>query len=114
MTTIRFENENAHVLYHDMVASMWENARDDHVSAAGEPGPSAGQLDRVIIATPGDQNSKYPAVFDLPDDIVPFARDVLENLLDVREGWQTHDDDAADEEDPDRSYILDNEITIAP
>jgi len=113
MTTITFANENAHGLFHSMTEGMWEVARDDNVSPAGDEGDRARLLGEVIEATPWKEGeTQYPATFTLPEAIAEAARTVLANMVDNRENWENEYADDADS--PDREYILDGEIVIAP
>jgi len=79
MMTITFATPQAHMLFHDAASGAWENARDDN------EGARAALLGQVIDATDGRGPFQYPAGFALPAGLVATARDVCEDLLDVRE-----------------------------
>jgi len=103
--TITIKNRNAHGIYHSMAEGMAEVKDDDHDTLAAE------RLGRLIEATGAATAVTYPATFTLPIDLSVIANDVRENCLDNRENWQIHDDD--ENENPDRDYILDDEIIIS-
>lgn len=111
MSTITFKNANAHTVFHSMCEGMWEVKRDDHVNPAGNDGPEARAIAKVIEATPSAEGDTYPLEFTLPDACLSAARDVLENCEDNRENWETELDDE-NPDDPERDFIVDGEIVI--
>ena len=82
MTTIAIKSGDAHSIWHSMCEGMWEVARDDHVSPAGDEGERARALDALIRATPGDDGTQYPATFTLSGELLAMAQSVLENIED--------------------------------
>jgi len=82
---ITFANEDSHCAFHSMAEGMREVARDDNVSAAGDAGPYAALLERVIMETPYTDGQAYPVTYDVAEDIAEPIGNVLENLRDNEE-----------------------------